>query len=292
MPPTRPAEPEDRWLLYLRERLVEPVDLTYTDNTRTMMSFQARNGRTVIRCHRMFQAAPEDVYDALVSGYLRTRGRRRERQQQARGQVRAYIEAHGHLVRRREVRPERLPGPVGRHVDLEPPAAAVNDRWFAGRLDDVELSWSQRPTRRTMGRWHPPDLPLPNPPGPQTEQQLFPFAAPPAAETPLPSLPARSRIVINVLLDDRLVPRYYLDFLLFHELLHEQVYRETGDPRHAHRGLFARREQRHPDLTRARQWEQETVGELWRRHRIRQGLARRRNKLGGRTRGADPSSTT
>ena len=79
-----------------------------------------------------------------------------------------------------------------------------------------------------------------------------------------------------MLLDSPHVPAFYFDYLLYHEMLHERIFRETGNPHHGHRGLFARLEAGHPDLTRARCWENEMVDELWRHHRIREGLAKRR----------------
>ena len=82
--------------------------------------------------------------------------------------------------------------------------------------------------------------------------------------------------MINALLDHPDVPVFYLHYLLFHEMLHEHVYRTTGNANHGHRGLFNRLEARHPDLPRARHWERNSLPEIWRRHRIREGLARKK----------------
>lgn len=287
------ADVPDRFATHLAARLkATPVRIVYTDNTHTMLSSSMCGETLVVRVHHMFADAPETIFADIVAGYVRTRGRRRSVQAAARARVQAYIESNAHRIRRDARRPRPLRGTAGHRVDLAPINARVNQREFAGRLD-FDLTWSDRPTCLSMGRWYPPDgagTLLPGPDEPRRAeangQLLLPFGrpAPPgnrAIDGPSGTgpVPGRSRIVINALLDNDLVPAFYLDYLLYHEMLHEHIFRETGNARHGHRGPFARLEARHPDRIRALRWEKEMVDELWRRHRIREGLARRRRSL-------------
>jgi hypothetical protein len=260
-----------------------PVELTYTDNSRTMLTVQRREGVWRVRCHHMFKNAPTAVYEAILWGYMRTRGRRRAARDKARLQVRQYIDTQSHQIRRRKLAVRRLPGPQGRHWDLAAEADAVNAEWFDGKLD-VLLSWTVRATRRTMGRWYPPEScehvalsPVTDTPAPSAQkgQLTFPFVEGEPRRPKKPPTAGCSLVTINALLDDPGVPRSYLRFLLYHELLHEHVYRRTGDAKHGHRGLFNRLETRHPQLRTARQWEAQHVEVLWRRWRTREARRRR-----------------
>ena len=63
---------------------------------------------------------------------------------------------------------------------------------------------------------------------------------------------------IHPVLDQKLVPDWYVRFILFHEILHAAI--PSG--RVHHTPAFRRREQQHPDYARARKWEKKHITKL------------------------------
>lgn len=105
-------------------------------------------------------------------------------------------------------------GPEGAAHDLEQILARLNARFFAGGLDDVELTWSSREGYTVLGH-HDGDL---------------------------------DTIVINRCLDHSDVPESVVAYILYHELLHHTlgIQEMPGGRRSLHPPSFRRREQRFP----------------------------------------------
>jgi len=82
--------------------------------------------------------------------------------------------------------PTSLLPPAGRHHDLERLFRRVNDELLGGAVTVARLGWSRRPTRRKMA-WYLTD---------------------------------EDCIVVSRLLDDPRIPHYFLEFILYHEMLH------------------------------------------------------------------------
>lgn len=73
-------------------------------------------------------------------------------------------------------------------------------------------------------------------------------------------------IRIHPVLDDARVPRWFVGFVVFHELLHAVLPpRVENGRRKIHTPEFRRAEARHPDFGRAQRWEHDNVAILIRR---------------------------
>jgi hypothetical protein len=88
-------------------------------------------------------------------------------------------------------------------------------------------------------------------------------------------------VVINRLLDSRRVPAYYLQYIVFHELLHEMIPIRRRGGRWVHHPVeFRRRERQFPAFERALSWERENIGKLFdaslRRSRSRRSMLQAR----------------
>lgn len=195
-----------------------PVQVEHTDNRTVIISLRNRRRRTpVLRAHRCFINAPEEVAEAVVRLYL-GRPSRSERRRMT------------HLVttwHQGSAQPAASPGPGdlrhGRHHHLPTVLDIVNRSYFAGRLG-LDITFGPRPARQVMGRHE--------------------------VRTP------RSLIVVNPLLDNPAVKTWYLHYLVFHECLHEQIPpRSRGGRLQLHPPEFRRRESLHPDIGRARRYE-------------------------------------
>jgi hypothetical protein len=73
-------------------------------------------------------------------------------------------------------------------------------------------------------------------------------------------------IRIHPLLDQPFVPRWFLEYVLYHEMLHSVVPEETdaAGRRRVHTEEFYRREKAFPRYRRARRWEDENLARFLR----------------------------
>lgn len=208
-----------------------PVQLGVTDNRRRMVTQTRTRGRLRVRLHMMFLGASERVKSALVAYVVH--GDREGSQV-----VGEFIEQNLHRIRASR----KAPGPLrtaGQVHDLDAILHDVNQRYFAGTVSDVLITWG-RNTR--------------------------PRAALKRTSIKLGSYSTTERLIrIHPVLDQRWVPRYFVQYIVYHELLHHLV----PEARVAGRTLlhppeFQRREREFQQLSRALAWEQKHIDRLLR----------------------------
>jgi hypothetical protein len=125
----------------------------------------------------------------------------------------------------------------GRYFDLRAMFDQLNERHFGGRLRGYKVIW---------GRWrkHRP-------------KEYFVFG----------TIQEEDRVIrINPALDQPFVPRWFLRYVLYHEMLHSVVPDQTlaGGRRRVHTEQFNRRERDFPGYRRARRWEEENLARFLR----------------------------
>ena len=175
----------------LRAAFPGPVLLAVTDNRHSMVSYGRKGGILRARVHMMFLDAPVPVQEALVR-YI-VRGDRVGSQI-----VGQYIDDNGHRLR--AVRPVLTPlATKGEHHDLLTLFHEVNTKYFGGTVDSL-ISWGRAtPTRR------------------------------PRASIKLGSYSAVERLIrIHPSLDRTWVPRYFVQFIIYHEMLHHVLPASRG----------------------------------------------------------------
>lgn len=210
----------------LREQLERSsgraVKLTLTDNATSLLSVRERGSLLGVRLHRMFLDAGEDVI-AELGGYIRTR----------KGKTPKFWEFvrtnRSHITRP----PKRRPRIVhkGRFHDLSESFNRVNAGYFEGRLK-CAITWGTMLKARARGR------------------TLGTYCQ------------ATDLIRIHPSLDRRGVPVYYLDFVVYHEMLHAWLMQEeaggsqqSGRRRELHGARFKALERKYRDYARAMAWE-------------------------------------
>jgi hypothetical protein len=211
----------------LRRHLAEAgrcrVELIPTRNRVSMISVAfVTDGHARIRLHEQFLAAPAAVRDALAA-YLRTRRRADW------AVVADYARRiHVHAAARPATAARRLPV-LGKVHDLREIAAEVNARFFSGQIR-CQTGWGTRRARDTRRR---------------TRSRSIRNG----------SWSASTRTVrINPLLDDTRVPRDFVAYIVFHEMLHAAVPGEHVRGRRMDHGpLFRKLERQYPELARIRQ---------------------------------------
>ena len=208
-----------------------PLALVLTDNRSVLLSFRRKAGRLLLRLHRMFLHAPDAVIEGLARN-LRRRARASD------GEVRRFMNANLHRVRKTR---REMPAIVakGRAHDLTDLYAHLNARFFDGRLR-VPITWG-----RGVGRARRGGLTF-------------------GSYDPVLAL-----IRIHPVLDRLEVPRYFLESVVYHEMLHHEM---GGVPDRAgrtvyHTRTFREAEARFPRHRDALAWEKQNLPELLRASR-------------------------
>ncbi|MFW6051422.1 MAG: hypothetical protein ACODAU_09620 [Myxococcota bacterium] len=196
-----------------------------TDNRRTMISSSRRGGLLRVRLHHMFLDCDPATVRALAS-YLRTGGR------EASSQLGAYIERNGHRIRPR--RPRRRTRTAGRHHDLAIIFEELNHRWFEGGVR-LQITWGRRVRARRRRR----------------SIRLGAYSA------------EDGLIRIHPVLDQHWVPRFFVEYVVFHEMLHHVIPAPVRSGRQQFHGpAFREAERAYPDYERALRWEQRNIHRL------------------------------
>jgi predicted metal-dependent hydrolase len=202
--------------------------LELTDNRRTILSVRA--GKTgfraplELRIHHSFTAAPEEVLQAVATFVESKRGSDLARE--ALVLIREHFTAHRETARARRV----VLRPEGAALDLREVFADLNERYFEGRLA-VAITWGKSAISSHCGRRR-------------------------SASLQLGSYSYEDRLIrLHRVLDHAEVPRYVVEAVVYHEMLHADMPPEIrGGKRYFHTPEFRRRERIYRNLTRAERW--------------------------------------
>lgn len=223
-------EGTDRLARRLRMKLGLPVEVLVTDNTHTMLSYTRMRRLARVRLHHMFIGANDDVLN-LVAAYIRGEGRH------ASAPLDAFIEANKGLIRAlppRERQKRMRLRARGQAHRLDTMLARLA-RTFPASTRDVAISWAPVPRVRL-----------------------------PRKSIKLGSYSADTQVIrIHPALDSRSVPRYFIEWIVFHELLHHR-FRSALKARsgQVHTPEFCRLERTFPHYERARAWERANIERL------------------------------
>jgi hypothetical protein len=215
-------------------------DLKLTDNRRTILTVRpADRARLELRIHHSFLEAPEDVLRAVADFVGSRKGS--ERAREALNLIREHFSRHKSAtgrVRRTVLRSE------GCALDLRELVDDLNRRYFEDRLA-VAVTWGRAACgacRRGRG----------------SSLQLGSYSY------------EDNLIRIHRVLDDPGVPRYVVEAVVHHELLHADMPPEIRNGRRFfHTPEFRQRERQFRMLGRANTWIQDHLPELLRARRKR-----------------------
>ena len=220
-----------------RPGLGSRVKIQFTNNSCTMVSKYERAGITHLRVHHLFRKAPRSLLRDLVRFcFLRVT---RKTSRRVRADLMDFLEQYREETLAPYPKSRKLP-PNGQCYDLSTLLQKVRFEYFRDLQTEPEIAWTRQTHKALMGKW-----------------VLTPNGH-------------RNLILINRLLDDPRVPKFYVEFVIFHELLHElmPMSRECGRWVH-HPPKFQRRERKHPDFRAAQRWEEDALPALCRRRRRR-----------------------
>jgi len=185
-------------------------------------TIRLREGKLIVRLSDLLEGAPEPVLRAIAHILLAKMYRKQiEREHSTR--YRRYISSHdvtkkAHLVRQIRGR-KRIGSAQGQIYDLNQIFDELNTRYFYGLLARPQMTWSREYARNSLGHYDP----------------------------------AHNAIVVSRIFDHPRVPRYAVEYIVYHEMLHlKHPVRLRGSRRCVHSAEFQAEEKLFPDLARAR----------------------------------------
>jgi hypothetical protein len=181
-------------------------------------TIRLRNGRLLVRLSDLLEGAPETVLRA-ISHILLAKIYRKPIDRGYAARYRKYVGNHeivrkAHLVRQIRGR-KRLRSARGHFYDLDGIFEELNFHFFHGLMGRPRMSWSQTRTRRILGHYDP----------------------------------AHNAIVISRIFDHPAIPRYVLEYIVYHEMLHlKHPVKLRGSRRCVHSKEFQAEEKLFPRL--------------------------------------------
>lgn len=187
-------------------------------------TIRLRGGRVYVRVSDIFRDAPVNVHRALafilVAKLLRRRAPQLHERVYRNYACQPEVLRASDLARRQRGR-KRISTAQGRVYDLEKMFARLNRRYFEGELEQPTLSWSQKRTRTILGHHDG----------------------------------VHETIVISKTLDSEDVPEWFVEYILYHEMLHiKHPARLVNGRRLYHTKAFRAEERRFPFYEKAQEW--------------------------------------
>jgi predicted metal-dependent hydrolase len=209
----------------LRPRAPVPdFDIRFFAFANVNNTIRLREGKLLVRLSDLLEGAPATVLGAIAHILLAKLYRKpvaREHNTLYRRYVSSRsISRKAHLVRQMRGR-KQLHSVKGRIYDLEAIFDDLNMRFFHGLLGRPPMTWSRNHSRQSLGHYDP----------------------------------AHNTIVISRVFDDSAVPRYALEYIVYHEMLHlKHPVRLKGSRRCVHSAEFQAEEKLFPQLQAAQQY--------------------------------------
>jgi len=202
---------------YFQKEVNKPVLLTLTDNSTSMISVREKRGGIFVRLHRIFLKADNGVLDEIVRFIKKKRGKTPV--------IKQFIRQNQNFLKERKPRTVTI-NPNGKIYNLTDIFNSLNSEYFNNSLS-VLITWGKRSPRyavkrRTLGNY-------------QKKTNI---------------------IRINPILDSRKVPRYVIEFIVYHEMLHAVIDTVLKNGRRSiHSKEFKNRELKYRNYHKAIEWE-------------------------------------
>jgi hypothetical protein len=220
--PFLPSFDEQSLKDYIQKITSKPIHLTLTSNTVSMLSIKEKESAVFIRLHRMFLNADRDVLEE-IGAFINRRKRPRQK-------IKEFIHRNKACIKERKLR-ALYSKPRGQYYNLYDMFEALNKAYFSNSVLSA-ITWGNKCPRRAVRK-----------------RRLGSYQR------------DRDIIRINPVLDSKKVPRYFVEFIVYHEMLHAAFALESGSTRQRVHSLeFKRRERLFKNYALALQWEERKYG--------------------------------
>jgi len=209
----------------LRPRAPMPeYQIQFFPFTKLNNTIRLREGRILVRLSDLLEGAPEPVIHSILH-ILIAKIYRKEIDNAHAARFRKFagsqsIASKMNLIRQMRGR-KRILGAKGKHYDLEQVFEDLNSRFFHGLMARPQMTWSGNHSRLSLGHYDP----------------------------------AHNTIVVSNIFDRADVPRYAVEYLVYHEMLHlRHPVKLRGSRRCVHPKAFQTEEKLFPQLDEAKQY--------------------------------------
>lgn len=207
---------------HLRKLTGRDLTLIITDNATSMLSVRKKAESITVRLHKMFLHAGPEVCLEVADFIKKGRSERRN--------IRSFINQNRHLLKQKS--PVKLtPRVAGEFFCLQSVYDSLNSEYFDGAVC-AAITWRKSISKkwvrmRTMGSYNA----------------------------------GTGTIRINPLLDKKTVPAYFLEFVVYHEMLHAYLGIKTRNGRRSiHSREFRLQEKKFRHYAKAMEWEAQRFG--------------------------------
>ena len=201
-----------------------PISIEFFPFANVNNTIRLRQGELLVRLSDLLEGAPVPVLRAIAHILLAKMYRRPIEPAQA-ARYRRYVHSHdirskAHLVRQVRGR-KRIASAKGKVYDLDAIFEDLNLRFFGGMQARPLLSWSRGRARNLLGHYDP----------------------------------AHNAIVVSRIFDHPAVPRYAVEYIVYHEMLHlRHPVKLNGSRRCVHTSEFRAEEKLFPQLDAAQRF--------------------------------------
>src|SRR5215472_12206122 len=183
-----------------------------------------RRGRILVRLSDLLEGAPKGVLHAilhiLIAKLYRISIEAAYAARYRKFTGSSAMAAKSHLIRQMRGR-KRVHSPSGDHYHLEEIFDDLNHRFFHGLMARPQMTWSGNHSRQNLGHYDP----------------------------------AHNTIVVSRIFDHPAVPRYAIEYLVYHEMLHlRHPVKLRGSRRCVHPRAFKEEEKLFPHLEAAKRY--------------------------------------
>lgn len=207
----------------LRPRASLPeIRITFYHFASLTNTIRLREGSILVRLSDLLEGAPATVLQAIAH-ILLAKLYRLEIEKGHLARYRRHISSRAVTEKAHQIRKLRgrkhLGAPQGHVYDLEEIFEDLNRRYFHGLMARPALSWSRNRSRQSLGHYDP----------------------------------AHNAILVSRIFDDPRVPRFAVEYLVFHEMLHlRHPVKLRGSRRCVHSHEFLAEERRFPHFEQAK----------------------------------------
>ena len=200
------------------------LEIRFRRFTSLNTTIRLREGRILVSLSDLLEGAPDGVLRAIAH-ILLAKLYRKPLDATLTSRYRRFASSESvmrqtELVRQARGR-KKLLGSQGQHYDLNEVFETLNLRFFHGLLGRPLLTWSGHAARRSLGHYDP----------------------------------AHNTIVVSRVFDRHNTPRYAIEYLLYHEMLHlKHPVKVRGGRRCVHPREFQQEERLFPELERAKEY--------------------------------------
>lgn len=201
-----------------------PFEIRFFPFSNLNNTIRLREGRVLVRLSDLLEGAPEPVLHAILHILIAKLYRKPIDEAQA-SRYRKFagspaVSAKMHLIRQMRGR-KRIAGAGGEHYHLEEIFDDLNRRFFHGLMGRPQMTWSGNHSRHSLGHYDP----------------------------------AHNTIVVSRVFDHPRVPRYAIEYLVYHEMLHlRHPVKMRGSRRCVHSKAFQEEEKLFPQLDEAKKF--------------------------------------